>query len=169
MDEILSPEDKKANNFYTILGCDPSSSVEQIQTEYKVRALQFHPDKNPDDAEAEARFQELQVAKETLTDPEKRTQYDRWLNSGLTISYETWLGMKGHMTTTLHWATPNTKGRMLDEGASQAPQPRPGGRRSSEQGLLYGRNQEGVKISRPTGGWERDSSDVIRKFRNYEI
>lgn len=35
--------------------------VEQIQAEYKVRALQFHPDKNPDDAEAEARFQELQV------------------------------------------------------------------------------------------------------------
>lgn len=35
--------------------------MEQIQAEYKVRALQFHPDKNPDDAEAEARFQELQV------------------------------------------------------------------------------------------------------------
>lgn len=35
--------------------------VEQIHAEYKVRALQFHPDKNPDDAEAEARFQELQV------------------------------------------------------------------------------------------------------------
>lgn len=38
-----------------------SLQVEQIQAEYKVRALQFHPDKNPDDAEAEARFQELQV------------------------------------------------------------------------------------------------------------
>ncbi|XP_045115381.1 J domain-containing protein-like [Portunus trituberculatus] len=176
MDEILSSEDKKKHNFYILLGCDPSSSVEQIQAEYKVLALQHHPDKNPDDAQAEARFQELQVAKETLTDPEKRAQYDRWLNSGIAVSYEKWCAMKGHMTTTLHWAAPNTKDRMLGPaGTSQGPHPhshhhpKPGGRRSSEQGLLYGRNQDEVNISWPTGQWERDSSDVIRKFRNYEI
>lgn len=39
----------------------PLIQVEQIQAEYKVLALQHHPDKNPDDAESEARFQELQV------------------------------------------------------------------------------------------------------------
>lgn len=169
MDDILSSEDKKKNNFYTLLGCDPSSSVEQIQAEYKVLALQHHPDKNPDDGEAEARFQELQVAKDTLTDPEKRAQYDRWLNSGIAISYDKWCAMKGHITTTLHWASPNTKERMLEPGTSQASQPRPGGRRSSEQGILYGRSQDGAKVSRGTGDWERDSSEVIRKFRNYEI
>lgn len=43
------------------------SQVEQIQAEYKVRALQFHPDKNPDDAEAESRFQELQVRQTVMT------------------------------------------------------------------------------------------------------
>ncbi|KAG0711667.1 J domain-containing protein [Chionoecetes opilio] len=145
------------------------TQVEQIQAEYKVLALQHHPDKNPDDAEAEGRFQEMQVAKDTLTDPEKRAQYDRWLNSGIAVSYEKWCAMKGHMTSTLHWATPNTKERMLESGASPSSQPRPGGRRSSEQGILYSRSQDGVKVSRPTGDWERDSSEVIRKFRNYEI
>ncbi|XP_069188617.1 J domain-containing protein isoform X2 [Procambarus clarkii] len=98
MDEFLSC-DKKKDNFYDILGCDPMSSVEQIQAEYKVRALQLHPDKNPDNPEAEGQFQMLQVAKDTLSDPEKRAQYDRWLNSGITISYDKWCGMKQHMTT----------------------------------------------------------------------
>ncbi|KAK8740502.1 hypothetical protein OTU49_002943 [Cherax quadricarinatus] len=169
MDEILSSCDKKTENFYTIIGCDPSSSLEQIQTEYKVRALQLHPDKNPDNADAEALFQKLQIAKDTLSDPEKRAQYDRWLKSGIAISYEQWCGMKQHMSTTLHWATPNTKDRMLEAGASQVPQPKAGTRRSSEQGLLYSRRQESVTVSRPTEGWERDSSDVMKKFRNYEI
>ncbi|XP_071516953.1 J domain-containing protein isoform X2 [Panulirus ornatus] len=171
MDEVLNAGDKHKDNFYTVLGCDPSSSVEQIQTEYKVRALQLHPDKNPDNPEAEAQFQKLQVAKDTLTDPDKRAQYDRWLNSGITVSYEHWCGMQQHMTATFHWATPNTKERMLEPGTSQAapPKPKPGARRSSEQGLLYSRGHESVKISRPTEGWERDSSEVMRKFRNYEI
>ncbi|XP_045605022.1 J domain-containing protein isoform X1 [Procambarus clarkii] len=168
MDEFLSC-DKKKDNFYDILGCDPMSSVEQIQAEYKVRALQLHPDKNPDNPEAEGQFQMLQVAKDTLSDPEKRAQYDRWLNSGITISYDKWCGMKQHMTTTLHWATPNTKERMLEPGTSQVAPPKPGARRSSEQGLLYSRGKESVTVSRPTEGWERDSSDVMKKFRNYEI
>ncbi|KAG7172528.1 J domain-containing protein-like [Homarus americanus] len=154
MDEILSSSDKKTDNYYIILGCDPSSSL--------------HPDKNPDNPEAELQFQKLQVAKDTLTDPEKKTQYDRWLNSGIAVSYEQWCGMKQHMNTTFHWATPNTKERMLEPGTSQAPHPKPGARRSSEQGLLYSRGKESA-VSRPTAGWERDSSDVMRKFRNYEI
>ncbi|KAK3869905.1 hypothetical protein Pcinc_024819 [Petrolisthes cinctipes] len=169
MDEFVSSEDKKVNNYYVTLGCDPNSSVEQIQAEYKVRALQFHPDKNPDNPDAELEFQKLQIAKDTLSDPEQRVKYDRWLNSGIGISYEKWCGMKQHMTTTLHWASPNTKDRMVEAGGSQAPHPKPGGRRSSEQGLLYGRGMDNVNISMPKGTWERDSSDVIRKFRNYEI
>ncbi|XP_066959580.1 J domain-containing protein [Macrobrachium rosenbergii] len=168
MDELVSYDSKKEENYYQILGCDPSSTVEQIQAEYKVRALQLHPDKNPDDPDAEAQFQKLQVAKDTLTDPEKRAKYDRWLNSGILVSYETWCGMKQHMTTNLHWATPNTKDRMLDSGSSQGGGSKPPGhRRASEQGILHGRAD--FKISRPSEGWERDSSDVMKKFRNYEI
>ncbi|KAK7070702.1 DnaJ subfamily C member 12 [Halocaridina rubra] len=168
MEELLSHDKEKEENFYQILGCDPSSSVEQIQAEYKVRALQFHPDKNPDDPSAEAHFQKLQIAKDTLTDPEKRAQYDRWLNSGISVSYETWCGMKQQMTTTLHWATPNTKDRMLpDAGGAHGSAPKPGHRRASEQGILHGRAD--FKVSRPSEGWERDSSDVMKKFRNYEI
>lgn len=168
MDELLNSDPKKEDNYYQILGCDPTSSVEQIQAEYKIRALQFHPDKNPEDPSAEAHFQKLQIAKDTVTDPEKRIKYDRWLNSGISVSYEQWCGMKQHMTTNLHWATPNTKDRMLDCGSSQSGAPRPGHRRSSEQGILHGRSQD-FKISRPSEGWERDTSDVMKKFRNYEI
>ncbi|XP_042891847.1 J domain-containing protein-like isoform X1 [Penaeus japonicus] len=183
MEAILSSDVKKDENYYTVLGCDPSSSVEQIQAEYKVRALQLHPDKNPDDPEAEEKFQKLQIAKDTLCDPEQRVKYDKWLNSGLAISYEQWSGMPP-MTTTLHWATPNTKERMLEPGTSQAqaggqagqphappPVSKPGSRRASEQvsHILHGRTKETVRVPRPSEVWERDTSEVMKKFRNYEI
>ncbi|ROT65350.1 putative J domain-containing protein-like isoform X1 [Penaeus vannamei] len=123
----------------------------------------------------------MNIAKDTLCDPEQRVKYDKWLNSGLAISYEQWSGMPP-MTTTLHWATPNTKERMLEPGTSQAatagqagqgppPTAKPGSRRASEQvsHILHGRTKETVRVPRPSEVWERDTSEVMKKFRNYEI
>ena len=54
MDQLFKERDKESTeqqNFYKLLGCDKTSSVEQIQTEFKRHALAYHPDKN-DSAEA---------------------------------------------------------------------------------------------------------------------
>lgn len=56
--------------------------------------MQFHPDKNEGNKDAEAIFQQLKEAKEILCDPERRSNYDKWRGSGLQITYKNWVGMK---------------------------------------------------------------------------
>ena len=85
MDSILNFERDESKDFYAILGCDELSSTEQIQTEYKMRVLDCHPDKHPNDANAAERFTILQHAKEVLCDTEQRANYDKWKNSGINI------------------------------------------------------------------------------------
>ncbi|XP_067617136.1 J domain-containing protein isoform X2 [Eurosta solidaginis] len=172
VDAVFSFKRTPDEDFYGMLNCDENSSVEQIQAEYKVLALQYHPDKNAGDKESEAKFQKLKEAKETLCDPEKRAIYDKWRNSGISMSYKNWLGMKEHVGQSMHWATPKTKDRMLPEtaattgaggsGGLSAASPNPAHRRASEGGaaLYYGNRK---------AEWGTENSDVANKFRNYEI
>jgi molecular chaperone DnaJ len=63
-------------DFYALLELDRSASDDDIKRAYRRLARQYHPDTNPGDATAEARFKEISVAYETLSNPEKRRQYD---------------------------------------------------------------------------------------------
>ncbi|XP_008555313.1 J domain-containing protein [Microplitis mediator] len=158
-------------DFYALLGCDESATVEQITAEYKVLALQYHPDKNEGNKEAEEKFQQLKNAKEILCDPEKRSNYDKWRHSGVQVSYKQWVGMKEHVQQSMHWSTPKTKDRMLPDGsgAGGSPghvrgQPANAHRRASEGGanIHYG--------ARRDLNWDSQAtSEVVNKFRNYEI
>ncbi|KAG5881333.1 hypothetical protein JTB14_020583 [Gonioctena quinquepunctata] len=121
VDAILEYTKKEEEDYYAILGCDENSSVEQINAEYKVRALQFHPDKNEGNKGAEHKFQLLKEAKDILCDPERKCNYDKWRNSGISITYKQWLGMKEHVHQSMHWTTPKTKDRMLESGGSSGP------------------------------------------------
>ena len=67
-----------AKNYYDILGVKKDADEKQIKQAFRKLAKQYHPDANPDDPQAEAKFKELNEAYEVLSDPEKRAQYDRF-------------------------------------------------------------------------------------------
>ncbi|MDB4107621.1 molecular chaperone DnaJ [Bacteroidia bacterium] len=70
-------------DFYEILGVDKSSTPEQIKKAYRKKAIQFHPDKNPDNKEAEEKFKEAAEAYEILSNPEKKQRYDQFGHAGM--------------------------------------------------------------------------------------
>lgn len=70
-------------DYYEILGVSKGASQNEIKKAYRKMALKYHPDKNPDDKEAEASFKEAAEAYEVLKDPEKRKQYDQFGHAGM--------------------------------------------------------------------------------------
>ena len=63
---------------YETLGVERDATDEELKRAYRKRARQYHPDANPGDATAEARFKEVSAAYEVLSDPERRSRYDRF-------------------------------------------------------------------------------------------
>ena len=65
-------------DYYKILGIDKSANEADIKKAYRKLARKYHPDLNPNDESAKAKFQELNEANEVLSDPEKRKKYDKY-------------------------------------------------------------------------------------------
>jgi molecular chaperone DnaJ len=65
-----------AKSLYESLGVSKNASADEIKKAYRKLVREFHPDKNPGNAEAESRFKEVQTAYDVLSDPDKRKQYD---------------------------------------------------------------------------------------------
>jgi molecular chaperone DnaJ len=65
-----------ADELYKVLGVSKKATDEEIKKAYRKLARKYHPDRNPDDKAAEEKFKEVQGAYDTLSDPEKRKQYD---------------------------------------------------------------------------------------------
>ncbi len=65
-------------DFYEILGVSKSSDAAEIKKAYRKKAIEFHPDKNPDDKAAEEKFKTAAEAYEVLSDPQKKAKYDQY-------------------------------------------------------------------------------------------
>ena len=72
-------------DYYKILGVERNASEEDIRKAYRKMAMQYHPDRNPDDKQAEERFKEINEAYQVLNDQKKRAHYDR-----LGSDYSSW-------------------------------------------------------------------------------
>lgn len=66
------------SDYYAVLGVEKSASQEEIKKAYRKQALKYHPDKNPDDKEAEKQFKKVSEAYEVLGDEKKRQIYDQY-------------------------------------------------------------------------------------------
>ncbi len=73
-------------DYYDILGVSRSAEASEIKSAYRKLAIKYHPDKNPDDKEAEDKFKEAAEAYEILSNPEKRQRYDQFGHSGNSAS-----------------------------------------------------------------------------------
>ncbi|MBP7077543.1 MAG: molecular chaperone DnaJ [Bacteroidales bacterium] len=70
-------------DYYEILEVAKNASAEEIKKAYRKKAIQYHPDKNPDDKSAEEKFKEAAEAYEVLSNPEKRQRYDQFGHAGV--------------------------------------------------------------------------------------
>ncbi|XP_055209663.1 dnaJ homolog subfamily C member 12 isoform X5 [Gorilla gorilla gorilla] len=198
MDAILNYRSEDTEDYYTLLGCDELSSVEQILAEFKVRALECHPDKHPENPKAVETFQKLQKAKEILTNEESRARYDHWRRSQMSMPFQQWEALNDSVKTSMHWVVRGKKDLMLEEPdkthttkieneewneqrerkkeelastaeKTEQKEPKPLEKSVSPQ------NSDSSSFSDVNGWhlrfrWSKDApSELLRKFRNYEI
>ena len=74
-------------DYYEVLGVQKSASADEIKKAYRKAAMKYHPDRNPGDKEAEAKFKEVGEAYEVLSDDSKRQRYDQFGFAGVDPSY----------------------------------------------------------------------------------
>ena len=70
-------------DYYEVLGVAKNATAEEIKKAYRKKAIQYHPDKNPGNKEAEEKFKEAAEAYEVLSDADKRARYDQFGHQGL--------------------------------------------------------------------------------------
>jgi molecular chaperone DnaJ len=141
---MLALVERLQANPYEVLGVEPDVEQNEIKTAYRRLALEYHPDRNPGNLEAEERFKELSNAYATLRDPDSRNNYDRNGTSKSTGSFQPadWRVIFQEADLRINWdvrdEVPRTGNAMFDflfgaiAGAMQASGLMPGQNRHKE-------------------------------------
>lgn len=74
-------------DYYEVLGVDKNATPEELKKAYRKLALQYHPDRNPGDKEAEEKFKEAAEAYDVLSNPDKKARYDQFGHAGVDGAY----------------------------------------------------------------------------------
>ena len=82
-------------DYYEVLGISKGASEDEIKRAFKKMAKKYHPDLNPGDKEAEAKFKEVNEAYSVLSDADKKARYDQFGHAGVDPSYGAGTGAGG--------------------------------------------------------------------------
>lgn len=74
-------------DYYEVLGVDKNATPDELKKAYRKLALQYHPDRNPGDKEAEEKFKEAAEAYDVLSNPDKKARYDQFGMAGMDGAY----------------------------------------------------------------------------------
>ena len=74
-------------DYYEVLGVSKDASADEIKKAYRKKAMQYHPDRNPGDKEAEEKFKEAAEAYDVLSNPDKKARYDQFGMAGMDGAY----------------------------------------------------------------------------------
>ena len=165
MENIFSKSSQEFEDYYALLGCTELSSIEQIDTEYKLRAKECHPDKILDHEQkiqAETTFMRLNKAHSVLKDPETREAYDRWKRSGLSVSFEQFLSIQSRCQPSMHWATEKKQPSITDNEKDEPQKDLYSNASTSTVPTV----QSDHHLQDFRGGKQ---DDLLKKFRSYQL
>ena len=157
MDTLFSTTDDSTEDYYSILECTELSSREQIDTEYKLRAKECHPDKIMDPeqkSKAETVFMKLNKAHSVLGDPETKEIYDKWRRSGLSVTFDQFVEIQSRCRHSVHWVTTKRQPSLTSPYHNT-------------------RSNSNSKPTNPLGhfreGDQTGNSNLLSKFRTYKL